>query len=40
MPVIGVVSGQSSDAEARNTAAFRKALNVFKPALAARRRST
>jgi putative tryptophan/tyrosine transport system substrate-binding protein len=27
MPVIGVVSGQSSDAEARNTAAFRKALN-------------
>jgi putative tryptophan/tyrosine transport system substrate-binding protein len=27
MPVVGVVSGQSSDAEARNTAAFRKALN-------------
>ena len=27
MPVIGVVSGQSSDTEARNTAAFRKALN-------------
>jgi hypothetical protein len=26
MPVIGVVSGQSSDAEARNVAAFRKAL--------------
>ena len=26
-PVVGVVSGQSSDAEARNTAAFRKALN-------------
>src|SRR5262249_6546918 len=27
LPVVGVVSGQSSDAEARNTAAFRKALN-------------
>src|SRR5258707_14679613 len=26
MPVVGVVSGQTSDTEARNTAAFRKAL--------------
>src|SRR6184192_3311700 len=27
MPVVGVVSGQSSDADARNAAAFRKGLN-------------
>jgi putative tryptophan/tyrosine transport system substrate-binding protein len=27
LPVVGVVSGSSSDADARNTAAFRKALN-------------